>query len=270
MLEQLFGRRKKDENTQLMLSQFPNAVGQYGYDAWGFNIKVIEQYISIGKFLYDKYFKVEVRGWENVPKEGRCFIIANHTGQLPIDAVLLGYALVINPIAPRAPKGMFERFIPTVPFFSMWATQVGGAVGDTENCEKMLANEEAVMVFPEGAKGISKPSSKKYQLQHFGTGFMHLAKKHHTPIIPVGIAGCEEIMYNFGNIDFLEKLLRWPAFPMLLPIVFPSKVVINIGKPMHFDSNIERESDLYREVDIVKEEIHRLTMEALEIRNGKH
>jgi 1-acyl-sn-glycerol-3-phosphate acyltransferase len=137
-----------------------------------------------------------------------------------------------------------------------------------ENCEKMLANEEAVMVFPEGAKGISKPSSKKYQLQRFGTGFMHLAKKHHAPIIPVGIAGCEEIMYNFGNIDFLEKLLRWPAFPLLLPIVFPSKVVINIGKPMYFDSNIERESDLYHEVDVVKEEIHRLMMEALEIRNG--
>lgn len=269
MLEKLFSRKQNDESTQQFLARFPNAVGQFGYDAWGFNAKVIEQYISIGKFLYEKYFRVEVIGWENVPKTGRCFIIANHSGQLPMDAVLLGYALVINPVAPRAAKGMFERFIPTVPFFSMWATQVGGAVGDTENCEKMLRNEEAVMVFPEGARGISKPSSKKYQLQSFGTGFLHLAKKHQAPIIPVGIAGCEEMMYNFGNVDFIQKLFKWPAAPLLLPVMFPSKVVINIGKPMMFDSNISREMDLQDDVDVVKKEIQRLMKEALDIRNSK-
>src|SRR5690606_32712073 len=158
-------------------------------------------------------FEVEVEGYENVPPSGRCLVVANHSGQLPIDAILLGYALVKNPDAPRACKGMYERFIPSLPFFSIWFSQMGGAIGDIENCIKMLNNEEAVIVFPEGAKGISKPWSKRYQLQKFGNGFMHMAKKTNSPIIPVGIAGCEEIMYNFGNLDFLEKNLRFPAFP---------------------------------------------------------
>jgi 1-acyl-sn-glycerol-3-phosphate acyltransferase len=267
MIKKLFTSPHKDPATQAFLSKFPNAVGSFGYDPWGFNLKTIRQFINLGRFMYEDYFRVEVIGNENIPKEGRCLIIANHSGQLPVDAILLGYAMVVNPIAPRAAKGMYERFIPTLPFFSMWFSQMGGALGDIENCDKMLQNEEAVIVFPEGAKGISKPWSKRYQLQRFGSGFLYMAQKNKAPIIPVGIAGCEETMVNFGNIDFLEKLLRFPAAPILLPIVFPSKVVINIGKPMYFEDDNDHEHVLEDKVKQVKTEIKKLMDEALEIRN---
>lgn len=269
MIKNLLKAFQKDDSTDVILSKFPNEVGQFGFDPWGFNIKTVKQFINLGKFLYEDYFEVEVEGYENIPPSGRCLIIANHSGQLPIDAILLGYALLKNPIAPRACKGMYERFIPTIPFFSIWLSQMGGALGDTENCIKMLNNEEAVIVFPEGAKGISKPSSKKYQLQNFGNGFVYLAKKTQSPIIPVGIAGCEEIMYNFGNVDFLEKLLKFPAAPLLVPYVFKSKVVIKIGKPMYFDATESQQHEINGQVFKVKEEVDRLMMEALEIRNQK-
>lgn len=269
MLKNFLHLFSRDESTEELLNKFPNEVGEFGYDPWGFNIRTIKQFIALGKFLYDDYFEVEVVGYENVPPEGRCLIIANHSGQLPLDAILLGYAFVKNPIAPRACKGMYERFIPTIPFFSIWFSQMGGALGDIENCIKMLKNEEAVIVFPEGAKGISKPWSKRYQLQKFGNGFMHMAKKTNSPIVPVGIAGCEEIMYNFGNVDFLEKVLNFPAAPLLIPYVFKSKVIINIGKPMHFSAQEGPEFIAGQDVEKVKAEIHRLTQEAIEIRNQK-
>lgn len=259
----------KDESLEELLKKFPNDVGEFGYDPWGFNIKTIKQFIALGKFLYEDYFEVEVIGYENVLPSGRCLIIANHSGQLPMDAILLGYALVKNPIAPRACKGMYERFIPTIPFFSIWFSQMGGALGDIDNCIKMLTNEEAVIVFPEGAKGISKPWSKRYQLQKFGNGFMHMAKKTNSPIIPVGIAGCEEIMYNFGNVDFLEKVLNFPAAPLLVPYLFKSKVVIKIGEPMYFDTNEGPDYIAGRDVEIVKKRIDELMKEALEIRNQR-
>lgn len=259
----------RDESMEDLLKRFPNDVGEFGYDAWGFNIKTIKQFIALGRFLYEDYFEVEVEGYENVPPSGRCLVIANHSGQLPIDAILLGYALVKNPVAPRACKGMYERFIPSLPFFSIWFSQMGGAIGDIENCIKMLNNEEAVIVFPEGAKGISKPWSKRYQLQKFGNGFMHMAKKTNSPIIPVGIAGCEEIMYNFGNLDFLEKNLRFPAFPMLVPYFFKSKVIIKIGKPMYFESTEGPDYIAGQDVQVVKKEIERLMKEAQEIRSKK-
>jgi 1-acyl-sn-glycerol-3-phosphate acyltransferase len=254
-----------------VLDKIPRKVGSYGYDAWGFNLKGIKPFLKTGRFFYEKYFKVECLGLENIPKDGRVLIIANHTGQLPIDATLLGYAIITNPNAPRAPKGMYERFIPTMPFFSQWFSMWGGTLGDPENCERMLENEEAIMVFPEGARGISKPTSKKYQLQRFGNGFMHLALKCNTPIIPVGIAGCEEIMFNYGNIDFLQKILRFPAAPLLVPFIFPSKVILNFGKPMYFkgDVDVMKEHEIEEYVNEVKNTIHVLTQEGLKVRNSK-
>lgn len=256
------------EKREDFISKFPNKVGSYGYDAWGFNLKGIKPFIDAGRFFYEEYFRVETYGLENIPKEGRVLIIANHSGQLPIDAVLLGYAIITNPHAPRTPKGMYERFIPTLPFFSSLFSQWGGTVGDPENCEKMLQNDEAVIVFPEGARGISKPTRMKYQLQRFGNGYIHMAVRCKTPIVPVGIVGCEEILINYGNVEWLSKLLRFPSFPTLLPFVFPSKVIMHFGKPIYFEGDVGREhvmEDMNRQV---KDAVKDLIKEGLAKRKG--
>src|SRR5690554_5704702 len=99
---------------------FPNNVGSFGYDPWGFNINGIKDGLGITKLLYDKYFRVEAFGLENIPKEGRVLIIPNHSGQLPIDGIMVGYSLLTNPHAPRAAKAMVERFFPTMPFIGNW------------------------------------------------------------------------------------------------------------------------------------------------------
>ncbi|MEZ5053850.1 MAG: lysophospholipid acyltransferase family protein [Chitinophagales bacterium] len=240
------------------ISKFPNKVGSYGYDAWGFNVNGVKPFVGLGRFFYENYFRVETHGLENIPKSGRCLIIANHSGQLPIDGMMLGYSIVTNEHAPRAPKGMYERFVPQVPFIGTLFSQWGGTVGDPENCIKMLENEEAVIVFPEGARGISKPFRKRYQLERFGLGFMYMAIQTKTPIIPVGMVGFEESMINFGNIDSLQKLMKFPAAPALIPFVFPSKVIMNFGKPMYFDGDISREYQVQEKVNEVRSEIKRL------------
>jgi 1-acyl-sn-glycerol-3-phosphate acyltransferase len=251
------------------LERFPNKVGSFGYDPWGFNINGIRPFVGMGKFFYENYFRVETHGLQHIPKDGRCLVIANHSGQLPLDAMMLGYAMVTNQHAPRAPKGMYERFVPQVPFISSIFSQWGGTVGDPENCIKMLENEEAVIVFPEGARGISKPFSKRYQLQHFGLGFMYMALQTHAPIIPVGIVGCEETLINFGNIDFLQKIIKFPAAPALLPFILPSKVIMNFGEPMHFRGDEDlREYQVEEKVHKVKREVKRLMEVGLKQRKG--
>lgn len=256
------------EEANVFLERFPNKVGSYGYDPWGFNINGVKPFIGLGKFFYENYFRVEAYGLENIPKSGRCLIIANHSGQLPIDATMLGYSMVTNPHAPRAPKGMYERFVPQVPFISSIFAQWGGTVGDPENCIKMLENDEAVMVFPEGARGISKPFKKRYQLQRFGLGFMYMALQTKSPIIPVGMVGFEESIINFGNMDYIQKLIKFPAAPMLIPFVFPSKVIINAGKPMYFEGDASREYQVQAMVDEVKAEIVRLMNKGMQQRKS--
>lgn len=251
-----------------ILSVFSNSVGEYGYDPWGFNIAGIKPLLSFGKTIYEKYFRVEVHGGENIPPTGRVLIIANHSGQLPIDGFLLGYSVLINPHAPRAAKGMMEKFIPTVPFISEMFSQFGGVVGDPINCKRMLQNEEAIIVFPEGSKGISKPFSKRYKLQKFGNGFMHLAIENKTPIIPVGIVGCEETIISLGNLKVFEKILKLPSAPLLLPFVLPSKVIINIGEPMYFEGEDMHEEKVTEKVNLVKDQINKLINIGLAQRKG--
>ena len=109
-----------DSRLKEFVNVFPNNTGTFGYDAWGFNLKKIKNNIRFVKYLYESFFKVEAFGLENIPKEGRCLIIPNHSGQLPFDGMLIGYALLTNQYAPRAPKAMVERFLPTRSLICSW------------------------------------------------------------------------------------------------------------------------------------------------------
>jgi 1-acyl-sn-glycerol-3-phosphate acyltransferase len=259
ILNKIFNNSSMDEYVNV----FPNRVGSHGYDAWGFNIKNMRNNMRFTKFLYDTYFKVEAFGLENIPKEGRCLIIPNHSGQLPFDGMLVAYAMLTNPNGARAPKAMVERFLPTVPFIGNWLNSVGAVIGDPVNCERMLDNEEAVIAFPEGVRGSNKLYKLRYQLQRFGTGFMHLAMKHDTPIIPVAVIGMEESIRSYADLKPIAKLFGMPVAPLVLPYVFPSKVYIYFGEPIYFANDVYKEQDIKERVDLVKREIDILIKEGL-------
>ena len=252
-----------DNSIQDYVNVFPNRVGSQGFDAWGFNIKNMKNNMRLTKYMYEDFYKVETVGLENIPKEGRCLIIPNHSGQLPFDGMLVGYSLLTNPNGARAPKAMVERFLPTVPFIGNWLSSVGAVIGDPINCERMLDNEEAIIVFPEGVRGSNKLYKQRYQLQRFGSGFMHLAMKHNAPIIPVGIVGMEETIRSYADIKPLAKLLGMPVAPLVVPFIFPSKVFIYFGKPIYFNNDVHKESDIKERVDIVKAAIDDLLKQGL-------
>src|SRR5690606_4364640 len=44
-------------------------------------------------FLFRYYFRCETQGIEGIPKEGRCLVVANHSGTLPLDGLMLRSAL---------------------------------------------------------------------------------------------------------------------------------------------------------------------------------
>ncbi|MEJ2754691.1 MAG: lysophospholipid acyltransferase family protein, partial [Gammaproteobacteria bacterium] len=194
--------------------KIPKSVGSFGYDPWGYNHEGAQIWMGALKPLFDKYFRVKTVGLEHIPAQGRVLVVANHGGQLPIDGALIGVALATNPYAPRAPRHMVDRWVPTIPYLGNAFNEAGAVLGDPVNCAKMLRNEEAVVVFPEGVRGSGKPFRKRYQLQRFGQGFMHLAINEKTPIVPVGVVGCEEIIPSLANVNILEHLLRMPYFPL--------------------------------------------------------
>ena len=251
------------------VGRIPKPVGEMGWDPWGFNTDGFMVGLSIVQKLYENYFRVTAHGLENIPTEGRALVIANHSGQMPMDGVLIGYAISTNPHGPRAPRAMIERFFPTVPFLGNVLNETGAVVGDALNCSKMLERDEVIIVFPEGVRGAGKLYEKRYQLQRFGTGFMHLAIQHKTPIIPVGVVGCEETMPAIHNFEGLAKMLGVPYIPLAPPFPLPAKVYLNFGEPMRFDDvKVENEDKVVEKVEEVKDEIRRLIQLGLDERKG--
>jgi len=256
----------KELNDQL--DKIENPVGTLGYDPWGFNTDTNKIALSLLSGVYNKYFRVETNGIENVPDSGPVLIIANHSGQLPIDGTLIGYALSCREKSPRLARAMIERFFPTVPFLGNLLNQVGAVLGDPTNCAKMLENGEAIVVFPEGIRGSGKMYKDRYQLKRFGNGFVHLAMKHNTPIVPVGVIGCEETIPAFANIKPLAKLLNIPYVPVALPFIFPAKVRLNFGKPIRFSNEDLTEEQVTRRVEKVKSAINDQIAKGLDEREG--
>jgi len=90
---------------------------------------------------------------------------------------------------------------------------------------------------------------------------MHIAIETNTPIIPVGVVGCEEALPMFGNAKGLAKRFGLPYVPIAPPFALPTKVTLNFGEPMHFEGPIHCEEDLEAKVNVVKAKIRELIQE---------
>lgn len=216
------------------LRSLPTRHNDYGYDPFGFNCEQAKPAFAACKLLYRRYFRAQAVGLQNVPR-GRVMLVANHSGQLPFDAVNIVMALLLDAPQPRIVRSMVDRWVPTLPYVGYLFTRWGQVLGTPENCRRLLEADEAILVFPEGVHGIAKPFSKRYQLQPFGLGFMRLALETRTPIVPVGVVGAEE-QAPAVNIRPLAKLLGAPAFPLMpfppfLPLVpLPSRYYLHFGE----------------------------------------
>jgi 1-acyl-sn-glycerol-3-phosphate acyltransferase len=119
-------------------------------------------------------------------------------------------------------------------------------VGTPENCRRLLAADEAILVFPEGVRGLNKPFRQRYQLQRFGAGFLRLALESGAPVVPIGVVGAEEQAPALFDLKPLAKLLSFPAFPItptVLPFPLPSRYHIHVGAPMRFQGAPDEEDE---------------------------
>lgn len=250
------------------INQIEKPIGSLGYDPWGYNNETLKIGYAVTQKIYDKYFRVEVDGIDRIPAEGPVLIIANHSGQVPLDGLLIGFAVASRKTLPRIPRAMIERFFPTVPYLGNLLNQFGGVLGDPVNCAKMLENGEAVIVFPEGIRGSGKLYRDRYQLKRFGNGFMHLAMTHKATVVPVGVVGCEETIPAFANLKPVAKAFGLPYLPVALPVILPAKVHICVGEPMFFDDHDIPEEQVTARVEQVKAAVGELIKKGLDQRKS--
>jgi 1-acyl-sn-glycerol-3-phosphate acyltransferase len=147
------------------IERLPTRLNEYGYDPFGFDPVYARRMLLPMALVYRYWLRVETVGIENV-SNGRVLLIANHAGNtFAWDGAMLATAVLLEGDPPRMVRGMGEYYLPTVPFFSIFMHRCGSVVGTPSNCEALLAQDEAIMVFPEGQRGFVKPWAERYQLQ---------------------------------------------------------------------------------------------------------
>ena len=207
-------------------------------DPWGFNLDLCEKAVRNLLPLYRKYFRVRVFGGENVLDE-TYIVVSNHTGQIPIDGMLVTLAFLMDVAHPRVLRAMIERFMAQLPFLGDLTAQTGSILGDRANCQYLLDHNESILVFPEGVRGISKNSKDYYKLQSFPQGFFRIALQKHTPILPIAVIGAEEMFPFVYHAKPIAKLLALPSLPLSLNLIpLPSPIDIHIGKPYYVPQNL--------------------------------
>jgi len=220
--------------------------GNYEVDEFGYDAHFTEHVVlPLLRPIYRNWFRVEVRGIENIPAEGGALIVANHSGTIAIDSVMTQVAVHDEHPQHRVMRALGADLVFQTPFLGPYARRTGSTLATNSDAERLFAKGELVGVFPEGFKGVGKPFSERYKLQRFGRGgFVSAALKAGVPIIPTSIVGAEEIAPIIGNMTTFARLFGLPyapitpTFPWLGPlglIPLPSKWIIEFGAPIPTD-----------------------------------
>ncbi|MEU7038216.1 lysophospholipid acyltransferase family protein [Streptomyces sp. NPDC046237] len=220
--------------------------GEYEVDEFGYDKELTDQVLmSLVRPLAEKYFRVDVKGVENIPAEGGALVVANHSGTLPLDGLMMQVAVHDNHPAGRHLRLLAADLVFMLPVVNELARKAGHTLACAEDAERLLRAGEIVGVMPEGFKGIGKPFSERYKLQRFGRGgFVSTALRAGVPIVPCSIVGAEEIYPMLGNAKTLARVLGIPYFPItptfpwlgpLGAVPLPTKWTIQFGEPISTD-----------------------------------
>jgi 1-acyl-sn-glycerol-3-phosphate acyltransferase len=245
-----------------------------GDDPFGLDPEFTRMGAMLTAFMHRRYFRTEVHGIENVPP-GRALLIANHSGQIPIDGLILVLTLFFDANPPRLMRAMVEKWMQTLPFVAPMIARLGQVVGVPDNCHRLLERDELILAFPEGVRGIVKPYTRRYQLEEFGQGFMRLALATRSPVVPVAVIGAEEQYISVGNLEWAARAFGLPALPVVPQLVMPggllplpTKYRIYFGEPLNFEGDPEDERVVSEHVWLVRQTIQRLVVHGLERRRS--
>ena len=214
-------------------------------------IEFVEQVLEYFNFT----FVVADRQRENIPTSGRLIIIANH----PIGS-LDGLALLklVHEIRSDA-KVVANDLLMTIPPLRSHLLPVKNMTGtskktDIERILDSLAREEAVIIFPAGE--VSRFGFRGIQDGKWQRGFLKIAERSRTPILPVHIDGrCSKLFY-------LASILAPPlSTVMLVGEMFGQdrkQIRMTIGSliPHHAYSSVA--TNRHEKVKLFKKSVYRI------------
>lgn len=251
-------------------------------DEFGFDQEYTEAWLPIFRWIYERYWRVQTSGVENLPAEGAALLVSNHAGVLPWDGAMIKTAILEEHEQPRHARALVASFFFEMPVLAWFLRRTGQTVGHPDDAHRLLERGELVLVFPEGVKGTGKGWPNRYRLRRFGRGgYVETAIRARAPIIPVSVVGSEEIYPMIADLAPLARALGLPYFPItpLFPLLGPLGVIplpsrwrIHFHEPVRTDLCAPAEADDQRLVmslsDHVRDVIQQGLLEGVRLRKG--
>lgn len=152
------------------------------------------------------YFSPRFFGIDKIDQNKPTLLVGNHTIYGVLDVPLL-IAQVYRE------KGVLIRTLADHAHYDIpgWRTmldRVGGVEGTRENCSELMQRGEHVMVFPGGAREVSKRKGEQYQLTwKRRTGFCSMAIQHGYNIVPFAAVGPDDMFDIVLDADDIKNSL---------------------------------------------------------------
>ncbi|HWZ44565.1 MAG TPA: 1-acyl-sn-glycerol-3-phosphate acyltransferase [Candidatus Saccharimonadales bacterium] len=229
------------EAKNVMLPSTGEHTHEPSFDDFGMDANYIQAWgRTLFKFLCDRYWRIEVKGLEHLPRTGRGLLVGMHRGFMPWDAVMALHLVARE--TGRYPRFLTHPGLMKYPFIANFITKLGGVVACQESADRILEGDGLLGVFPEGVEGAFTLYRDAYRLQGFGRHtFVKMALHHHAPIIPFVTVGSAEALPMFSRIKSRRwsRMTDWPYLPIStfpwLPVPLPSKWHIQFLPPIHLE-----------------------------------
>lgn len=177
----------------------------------------------IGKLLYAVirgillllcrlYFRLSVKGRENVPKTGAFILAPIHRSNVDTP---ISCAATTRRLRYMGKDSLFKIKPVGAVLSALGGFPVTRGTADLEalkRCLEVLALGEPIVMFPEGTRQFGET------IQPLFDGAAYLAIKANVPIIPVGIGGSEDVMPKGKKMIFPKKCTMIIGAPIYPPV----------------------------------------------------
>jgi len=189
-------------------------------------------------FLLDRYFRLELDGWDKLPAEPALLIGVHSGGPLTMDAWTIGFAWYRHFGTQRTLHATAHDVLMKTPGLGRYFRRMGVISPTRDNIQAAFEKGDDVILWPGGEKDSFRSWGKRDTVELGGrTGFIKLAIRSGRPIVPVATVGGHDTLFvlsegrALAKLLNLKKLLRSEVAPITLS--WPLGLAVHVTPLQH-------------------------------------